>query len=744
MSEIQQKIEEILRKRRTCSDKCKAQLVGLKRLSDSFTELKENLSDNVYPEFEDTKNLIFSRIDEIEKNITKVREKAEYHQKRFERQTVNLGVAGVTHAGKSTLLQAISGLSDSEIPKADKSDKNYGNPTTAVHSEIYNSPKKEAIVFFRTTSEFIAHINEYLEQLGKHVSTMSQFEKLDLGDIKANLSAKSEDQYNYDRIKGIWEALDYFKGYLDRDCTTITDFSQLKKFVAYSNDSVADRIYPAVKIVKIYCPFNVDPADVKLGLIDLPGFGENSNVDKQMVNGLENDVDNVVLIYRPTQTVSGIRAEERKSFDKLNDVQTGIKKRENFLNILVNVDDDLGDLKDNSVNLTLEQIEETLCQNGKYHYDRKPVNALNTSAVQNYVTDVVKKMSTSLSEIDNDLIEYYENSLIKPVKDSIANLVNELKKVTALKGGDQIAVSHDERKKAVKLRKEVANYLAEKIREYENLNENPEKPIVEVINTINRENKTKLDKNLFRTNFENYDQLKEYYKKEINTGKSANAINPRELQRIWNVLLESYDQIDNYYQTELENMKKEILTVFKQSTGDFIPTLEGDSETIINNILNKIAAKGEQYKQEVLYQVFSYLNKIQYSFKQNLYPYLVQQKIGWDMFETKSEDARRSVANEDELADKLNTLSKGTNAQICAALKEYDCFSAYLLCVYQQFETYLTNKNVDEEDDEDAATNSYWTFVQLFKDEIFPDEYAEVKKYLQLNELLDKISKSTF
>ncbi len=160
MSEIQQKIEEILRKRRACSDKCKAQLVGLKFLSDSFTELKENLSDNVYPEFEDTKNLIFSRIDEIEKNLVKVREKAEYLQKRFERQTVNLGVAGVTHAGKSTLLQAISGLSDNEIPKADKSDKNYGNPTTAVHSEIYNSPKKEAIVFFRTTAEFNAHINE--------------------------------------------------------------------------------------------------------------------------------------------------------------------------------------------------------------------------------------------------------------------------------------------------------------------------------------------------------------------------------------------------------------------------------------------------------------------------------------------------------------------------------------------------------------------------------------------------------
>ena len=730
MSEIQQKIEEILRKRRTCSDKCKAQLVGLKRLSDSFTELKENLSDNVYPEFEDTKNLIFSRIDEIEKNITKVREKAEYLQKRFERQTVNLGVAGVTHAGKSTLLQAISGLSDNEIPKADKSDKNYGNPTTAVHSEIYNSPKKEAIVFFRTTSEFIAHINEYLEQLGKHVSTMSQFEKLDLGDIKANLSAKSEDQYNYDRIKGIWEALDYFKGYLDRDCTTITDFSQLKKFVAYSNDSVADRIYPAVKIVKIYCPFNVDPADVKLGLIDLPGFGENSNVDKQMVNGLENDVDNVVLIYRPTQTVSGIRAEERKSFDKLNDVQTGIKKRENFLNILVNVDDDLGDLKDNSVNLTLEQIEETLCQNGKYHYDRKPVNALNTSAVQTYVTDVVKKMSTSLSEIDNDLIEYYETVLIKPVKDSIANLVNELKKVTALKGGDQMAENDDIDEKADELQTNIANFLIEKKLQHEALNNREDKPVLEIIADINRSNKETINKNLFHDEFQNYDELKQNYVKAALAGQGYGEIRDAELLSIWRKLLNTYNRLNDYYQEQLEKFKVEILTVFKSNTGNFVPTLEGSSEEIINQILMKLANKDERLKSDVLYEVFDYLRHISYSFTQNLYPYLIDKGITKIMNalynpEARGEDNNANSSPYDlanDLVDKLNSLTMESNSRIIETLNTYDCFGAYLVCVIEQFNYHLTNK------DKKAVRKSYKHFVMKFKDEIFPDEYADVKK----------------
>lgn len=739
MSDIQQKIDEILRKRRGCVDKCKSQLAGLKQLSDSFTELKDNLSNNVYPEFEDDKNLFFSRIEEIEKNIAKVKEKANYLQKRFERQTVNLGVAGVTHAGKSTLLQAISGLSDSEIPKADKSDINYGNPTTAVHSEIYNSPKKEAIVFFRTTSEFIALVNEYLEQLDKpkHISTLSQFDAINLDEIKQNLSSKSTDKYNYDRIKSIKEALEYFKNYLDRDSLTVTDFSQLKKYVAYSDDDVQDRIYPAVKLVKIYCPFNVEPADIKLGLIDLPGFGENENVDRLMVEGLENDVDNAILIYRPTSTKSGIMEEERKSFDKINDVQSGIKKRENFLNILVNVDEGLNELKDNAVNLTIKQIEETICQDGKYNYDKDKVNALDSQAVQKYVTNVVAKMATSLSEIDNDIIDYYENSLVKPVKESVLKLVNDLKKFTTLKGGDQMATDDDIHTKARILQENISNFLAEKSLEYENLNNQEEKPVLDVIAGINRSNKDIISKNLFHSEFNNYDELMDSYVKQARMGKGYNTIKEEELLSIWNKLLFTYNKLDEYYQKQLEIFKTEILTVFKNSTGNFVPTLEGSSEEIINQILKKLSDKDERLKNDVLYEVFNYLNHISYSFTQNLYPYLVDKGITKIMIALFNPEANASASSADDLVERLNSLTMESNSRIIETLTSYDCFGAYLVCVIEQFEYYLTNK------DKEAVSMSYRHFVRMFKEEIFPDEYAEMKKYIVLNELLDKISKST-
>lgn len=738
MSELQEKIEKILSKRKASLEECKKQLSVLNHLTDAFTELKDKLSENVYPEFEDSKNLYFSKINEIENSILKVKEKTIYLQKRFERQTVNLGVAGVTHAGKSTLLQAISGLTDSEIPKADKDSENYGNPTTAAHSEIYNSPKKEAIVFFRTTSEFIAHINEYLEQLGKRVNTLSQFENLDLSEIESNLSSDAKSKYNFDRIKGIKEAFNSFKDCLNSSSITITDFSQLRKYVAYSNDSITDRIYPAVKLVKVYCPFNVEPANIKLGLIDLPGFGENPSVDKQMVEGLENDVDNVILIYRPTQTKSGIQWEERESFDKINGVQAGINKRENFLNILVNVDEDLGSLKDNSVNLTIKQIDEVICQNGKYKYRSEKVNALDSAAVQDYVNKVVNNMVNTLSEIDSDIIEYNKMVLIKPIMDSVNSLISELKKFTAQKGGDQMAMFDYIDDKADTLQENISNFLSNKLIEYETLNNQEEKPVSKIISDINRKNKETIAKNLFHSEFNSCDELKESYVKQSRKGKGFNTIKEAELLSIWNKLLFTYNQLDEYYQNQLEIFKKEILTVFKNNTGNFIPTLDGNSEEIINYVLKKLADKDERLKNDVLYEVFRYLSQISYSFTQNLYPYLIDKGITKIMNALGNSEANATATDENDLVERLNTLTMESNSRIIETLTSYDCFGAYLVCIIEQFDYYLTNKGQKE------SLKSYKHFVQLFKEEIFPEDYAEIKKYLELDELLNNISKITF
>ena len=82
----------------------------------------------------------------------------------FTRDTLNIGVSGAARTGKSTTLQHITGLTDRQIPSGGL------NPVTAVRSEIYNSPRNEVVITFKTERDFVegyvrphvANVNEFL------------------------------------------------------------------------------------------------------------------------------------------------------------------------------------------------------------------------------------------------------------------------------------------------------------------------------------------------------------------------------------------------------------------------------------------------------------------------------------------------------------------------------------------------------------------------------------------------------
>ena len=121
MSELQARIEEILTKRKNGISKLISQSEMIDLLRPNLQKIQKTLRDigdgieNVDKKLE--------RISEFLGQLNQASEKLRLLRKRYEKQTINIGVSGFTHAGKSTLLQAISGLSDSEIPKADENSK---------------------------------------------------------------------------------------------------------------------------------------------------------------------------------------------------------------------------------------------------------------------------------------------------------------------------------------------------------------------------------------------------------------------------------------------------------------------------------------------------------------------------------------------------------------------------------------------------------------------------------------------
>lgn len=116
MSELQKKIDEILSERKSRIDNISSQEALIDSLYPNLQKIQKTISE-LGVEGSDDK---VETISKFLNNLDQAREKLRLLKKRYAKDTINIGVSGFTHAGKSTLLQAISGLTDSEIPKADE------------------------------------------------------------------------------------------------------------------------------------------------------------------------------------------------------------------------------------------------------------------------------------------------------------------------------------------------------------------------------------------------------------------------------------------------------------------------------------------------------------------------------------------------------------------------------------------------------------------------------------------------
>lgn len=159
-------------------------------------------------------------------------------QRRVRRETVNIGVIGLTGAGKSTLLRKLSGLTEKHIPS------NRFSSTTATPSRIFHETGTRS---------------------GRAVLTLHTWESFRGGDMEMSLD-------------------------------------ELRPYVAYPADGDTRthyRPYHAVRSVDVFCAFP-EVGAVRLGLVDLPGAGEAGlDVHGRFLTDLRNHADLLFIVKRP-------------------------------------------------------------------------------------------------------------------------------------------------------------------------------------------------------------------------------------------------------------------------------------------------------------------------------------------------------------------------------------------------------------------------------------------------------------
>lgn len=269
---------------------------------------------------------------------------------RFSRDTVNIGVSGEARVGKSTTLQKFAGLSDTQIPTG------KGLPVTAVRSEIFNSEVERAEVTFRDPKAFIEeYIRPLLEIVNVQLETPLQVESLaslrslDFPEsLGSNVDSITTDSLG--RLLDAQRSIDAYESLLTGDVKQVT-LGELRNYVAYPSkeDLDAERVtgnpsnrsYIAVRSVKIFCRFP-HLHGVKIGLVDLPGLGEiSTSVADLHLNGLEDGVDQIFPIMRPTDAEGYAKQGIASNIDHLRRIQPGIKRRSDLITAGINVTEGL-------------------------------------------------------------------------------------------------------------------------------------------------------------------------------------------------------------------------------------------------------------------------------------------------------------------------------------------------------------------------------------------------------------------
>lgn len=298
-------INTIINKRQTVAAELRHKKVQLESLKVTLYKLeaqKQNILHNsqIPPNLVEKLNQINFQI--LIHQVIQKQQVQENLRKRFERKSINIGVVGLARQGKSTYLQALSGLSDTEIPSSS------GQPCTKVQSNILHSKGETyGVLHFHSEQSFLKEVIEpYYQKLGfsNPPQTLNQFRNTSLPKIPQNFGHSAAIESLYYHLKN-----DYYFNF-DKYALFLKpekwhkkiSRSEIKHYVSQEYDTNGNSKYfehLAIEKVEIFCPF--PKSDVqKIALVDMPGLGDTRIEDtERMIDALSQDVDFILFIRRP-------------------------------------------------------------------------------------------------------------------------------------------------------------------------------------------------------------------------------------------------------------------------------------------------------------------------------------------------------------------------------------------------------------------------------------------------------------
>lgn len=341
MSEITNKIQDIINARALHLPVIQAQIEHLQNVQTKIEDLRKLIKDDIEIQLENKNGIYYNIIsedpkiqfafDKVKKAFAKVDEKTpngiicklveeqlirlKTLEDRFKREAIRVAFIGWERQGKSTFLKTITGLNDKVIPAYS------GDSCTGAVSVIHNQGESLRVdVQYYSLAEFLEIVNQKIKNFYNHNVTVRQ-----LSDIKTLPDLENE--------KASGEYLKFKQSYIDHyeDYNTLIG-SGTQQY--YDEDEVAKHVaqyeefdhkvpgsvfnqeknvyvlhyykYVAVKDVDIYTPFKVGDTQ-KIELVDTIGIGsaaDSVKVEQEMYRVLREDCDAAIDLYRPEKVAN--------------------------------------------------------------------------------------------------------------------------------------------------------------------------------------------------------------------------------------------------------------------------------------------------------------------------------------------------------------------------------------------------------------------------------------------------------
>ncbi|BAZ67307.1 hypothetical protein NIES4106_20620 [Fischerella sp. NIES-4106] len=264
-------------------------------------------------------------LSKVRQEIDQELREIEVLQKRLSRETLNIGVVGKMRQGKSRLLQSVTGLTDEYIPTSS------AGVCTRVLSKVYHeheSGKVRNEVEFHSYSSLQDILHMYFEKLGLEGSRPIVPDDLEARIFPPQVSRNQEDantKHLSIRLRGEYYAK--FNDYkLLLNSSSKSDFiapNQIRQYttqITDNNGKITNSEYLAVKELRIHCQFPAKNELGKIGVIDLPGLGDNAILDVELlIKTLKQDVDFILFVRRPDPMGDDWKDEDRQMYQVARD-----------------------------------------------------------------------------------------------------------------------------------------------------------------------------------------------------------------------------------------------------------------------------------------------------------------------------------------------------------------------------------------------------------------------------------------